>query len=117
MAAAALAVLKAQYPNNDNWLTFAPTLMDPIRERRAAALAAYLIGLRDGGGELIYGDTNGLFDYFLIDTQMTSCQVTSRIVQAYIAVQIFVERCLMNLEAPKVVVDLTQEIPGTNGSG
>jgi hypothetical protein len=107
MAASALAVVKAQYPNNDNWLAFAPTLMDPIRERRAAALSAYLIGQRDGGGNLIYGDTNGLFDYFLIDTQMTSCEATSRIVQAYIAVQIFVERCLMNLEAPKVVVDLT----------
>ena len=40
---------------------------------------------------------------------MTSCQVTSRIVQAYIAVQIFVERCLMNLEAPGVVVNLTAD--------
>ena len=38
---------------------------------------------------------------------MSSCQVTSRVVQAYIAVQIFVERCLMNLEAPAVVVDLS----------
>ena len=47
---------------------------------------------------------------------MTSCQVTSRVVQAYIAVQIFVERCLMNLETTLwgtstkgVVVDLTQD--------
>ena len=35
--------------------------------------------------------------------------MTSRVVQAYIAVQIFVERCLMNLEAPQVVVDLTKD--------
>ena len=40
---------------------------------------------------------------------MSSCQVTSRVVQAYIAVQIFVERCLMNLEAPAVVVDLNRD--------
>jgi hypothetical protein len=39
---------------------------------------------------------------------MSSCQLTSRVVQAYIAVQIFVERCLMNLE-PEVVVDLTKD--------
>ncbi len=108
-AASALAVLKAKYPDSNAWLTFAPTLTNPLRERRAAALSDYLIGQRDGGGNLIYGDSNGLFDHFLIDTQMTSCQVTSRIVQAYIAVQIFVERCLMNLEAPKVVVDLNAD--------
>jgi Neuraminidase-like domain len=62
-------------------------------------------GQRDSCGNLVYGDANGLFDYFLIDTQMTSCQLTSRVVQAYIAVQIFVERCLLNLEAPGVVID------------
>ena len=83
--------------------------MNPIRERRSAALQAYLIGLRDKSGKLIYGDTNGLFDHFLIDVQMSSCEVSTRVIQAYIAVQIFVERCLMNLEAPAVVVDLTKD--------
>ena len=83
--------------------------MNPIRENRSAALQAYLIAQRDSSGSLIYADADGLFDYFLIDAQMSSCQVTSRVVQAYIAVQTFVERCLMNLEAPEVVVDLTQD--------
>jgi len=106
MAASALGILKAQQPSEAAWLALAPTLMNPLREKQSAALQAYLIAQRDSSGDLIYGDTNGLFDYFLIDTQMTSCQVTSRIVQAYIAVQIFVERCLMNLEAPSIVVDL-----------
>lgn len=109
MAASALGILKAQQSSEDSWLALAPTLMNPIRERQSSALQAYLIAQRDGSGNLIYGDTDGLFDYFLIDTQMTSCEVTSRIVQAYIAVQIFVERCLMNLEAPEVVVDLNAD--------
>ena len=109
IADGALGVLKAQQPSNDAWLVLAPTLMNPIRDRRSAALQAFLIGQRNGAGNLIYGDADGLFDYFLIDVQMTSCQVTSRVVQAYIAVQIFVERCLMNLEAPEVVVDLTKD--------
>lgn len=65
----------------------------PIRERRSAALQAYLIGQRDMAGHLIYGDVNGLFEHFLIDVQMSSCEVSTRVVQAYIAVQIFVERC------------------------
>ena len=109
IAAGALGVLRGQQASNDAWLKLAPQLMNPIRERRSAALQAYLIGQRDISGNLIYGDVNGLFDYFLIDTQMTSCQATSRVVQAYIAVQIFVERCLMNLEASAVVVDLNQD--------
>jgi hypothetical protein len=116
MAASALGLLKAQQPDESSWLSLAPTLMNPIRDRRSAALQAYLVGQRDGTGKLIYGDANGLFDYFLIDVKMTSCQVTSRIVQAYIAVQIFVERCLMSLEttlwnsvSPGVVVDLAKD--------
>ena len=109
IAAGALGVLKAQQPGTDAWLALAPTLMNPIRENRSAALQAYLTAQRDGSGNLIYADADGLFDYFLIDVQMTSCQATSRVVQAYIAVQIFVARCLMNLETPAVVVDLTQD--------
>ena len=109
MAASALAVLRSQQASNTAWLALAPKLMNPIRDRRSAALQSYLIAQRDILGKLIYGDVNGLFDHFLIDTQMSSCQVTSRVVQAYIAVQIFVERCLMNLEAPAVVVNLSAD--------
>ena len=108
VAADVLAALKARQSNNDAWLALAPALMNPIRERRSAALQAWLIAQRDASGNSIYGDADGLFDYFLIDTQMSSCELTSRVVQAYIAVQIFVERCLMNLE-PEVVVDLTAD--------
>ena len=106
LAASALGVLKAQQATEAAWLALAPTLMNPIRDRRSAALQSYLIAQRDASGNLIYPDADALFDYFLIDVQMSSCQVTSRVVQAYIAVQIFVERCRMNLEASTVVVDL-----------
>jgi Tc toxin complex TcA C-terminal TcB-binding domain/Neuraminidase-like domain/Salmonella virulence plasmid 28.1kDa A protein len=109
LAAGALGALKAQQSTNDAWLALAPTLMNPIRENRSAALQAFLTSQRDGSGNLIYPDSNSLFNYFLIDVQMSSCQVTSRVVQAYIAVQIFVERCLMNLEVPAVVVNLAQD--------
>ena len=108
VAADVAAALKARQPNNDGWLALAPALMNPIRERRLAALQARLIAQRDASGNSVYGDADGLFDYFLIDTQMSSCQLTSRTVQAYVAVQIFVERCLMNLE-PEVVVDFTAD--------
>ena len=106
MAASALGILVSQQASQDAWLALAPNLMNPIRQNQSAALQAYLTAQRDGGGNLVYPDSDSLFNYFLIDTQMTSCMLTSRVVQAYIAVQIFVERCLMNLEAPQVVVNL-----------
>jgi hypothetical protein len=109
LAASALGTLKARQPSDAAWLALAPTLMNPTRENRSAALQAYLIGTRDGHGNLMFPGTDALFNYFLIDTQMSSCQLTSRTVQAYIAVQVFVERCLMNMEAPAVTVDLNQD--------
>ena len=107
-ATSARGALEAKYSHSD-WLALAPKIMDPIRDRRSAALQAYLIAERDGGGQLIYGDAEALFDAFLIDVQMSSCEVTTRVVQAYAAVQLFVERCLMGLEEPGVVVDLTRD--------
>lgn len=99
-----LSVLKSRYGEAD-WLQLAPTLMDPLRERRSAALQAFLLAKRDGGGALLFSDTNALFEHFLIDVEMSSCQVTTRVIQAYAAVQLFVERALMALEEPNVVVD------------
>jgi Tc toxin complex TcA C-terminal TcB-binding domain/Neuraminidase-like domain/Salmonella virulence plasmid 28.1kDa A protein len=108
-ATSARGALEAQYSHTD-WLAFAPTIMDPIRERRSAALQAYLIAQRDGTGALLHPDADALFDTFLIDVQMSSCEVTTRVVQAYAAVQLFVERCLMGLEEPQgVTVDLTHD--------
>ena len=105
-ATSALGALESQYSDPD-WLTLAPKLMDPMRERRSAALQDYLLAQRDGAGNLLYADTNALFEHFLIDVQMSSCEVTTRVIQAYAAVQLFVERCLMGLEEGQgVVVDL-----------
>jgi hypothetical protein len=104
-AAGALGVIKSQHLSEEAWLELAAGLMNPIRERRSAAVQAYLISERDSTGKLIYGDADSLFDHFLIDVQMSSCEPTSRVVQAYIAVQIFVERCILDLEAPEVSVD------------
>jgi hypothetical protein len=103
-ATSARAALESRY-SHDDWLALAPKIMDPVRERRSAALQAYLIAERDGAGQYLYPDANALFDHFLIDVQMSSCEVTTRVVQAYAAVQLFVERCLMGLEEPHVVIN------------
>jgi hypothetical protein len=50
---------------------------------------------RDGAP---YETSDKLFEYFLMDVAMDSCMKTSRIRHALSSVQLFVERCLMNLE-------------------
>jgi peptidoglycan hydrolase-like protein with peptidoglycan-binding domain len=49
-------------------------------------------------------DANELYAYFLIDVEMAPCMMTSRIKQAISSVQLFVQRCLMNLEQDEVSI-------------
>jgi hypothetical protein len=51
-------------------------------------------------------DTNDLFGYFLIDVEMDACMRTSRLKQAISSVQSFVQRCLLDLEAPAVTPNM-----------
>jgi hypothetical protein len=93
------SMLRAQYSETD-WLASNKTIQDKLRERKRDSLAAYLFaqGAPANAPNSPWTDLNDLFDYFLIDTQMCSCMPTTRIVQAYAAVQLFVQRCLMGLE-------------------
>lgn len=83
--------VKARY-DEPAWLEVAAALSDPLREERRAALVAFLlprIGLPDG---------NALYQRLLIDVEMSPCMDTSRIKQAISSAQLFVQRCLLNLE-------------------
>lgn len=89
--------LKAQLSEED-WQNTAGTLNDKIRENQKHALIDYLLqqpALRTNWG---IKDADGLYEYFLIDVQMTAGMDTSRMVQATAAVQQFVSRCFLNLE-------------------
>ena len=88
----------------ETWLTLSAEIQDVLRERKRDALAAYLltkppVDAATGKWE----NTNDLYAYFLLDVEMSSCQLTSRLVQASGSVQLFVQRCFMGLE-PDVVV-------------
>ncbi len=91
--------VKARYEESD-WFEVAGSLSDKLRERQQTALVEYLLtqpAIQKAG----VGDADALFEYFLIDVQMTACMETSRIVQANAAVQMFVNRCLLNLESDR----------------
>jgi hypothetical protein len=77
----------------DTWLTVGKAINDPLRQTQRDALDAFLLP------RMGLTDANQLFEYFLIDAEMCSCMLTSRIKQAISSVQLFVQRCLLNLES------------------
>ncbi len=102
--------VKSKYEQED-WLQKITPLHDDIREKKRTALVEYHIEnsqrtqaatvLLDGKNipnPLYWEDSNALFKYFLIDVEMSSCQLTSRIKQALSSIQLFVQRCFLNLE-------------------
>ncbi len=99
--------VKANYPQ-EQWLTLAKQLRDPLRQAQRDALVSYLLAQAPPAGVSNWMDPNDVFAYFLIDVEMCSCMATSRLVQATATVQLFVQRCFLGLE-PKVVVDVSAE--------
>ena len=92
--------VQAKY-DEDSWPTAAKPLNDQLRQSQRDALVAYLLA------HLQLSDPNQLFEYFLIDTEMEACMETSRIKQALSSIQLFVQRCLMNLEERSDIPELS----------
>src|SRR5207302_6281756 len=89
--------LRARF-NQDDWEQVVKPLNDQLREDQKQALISYLLVQQD---LIDWGvvDADSLFEFFLIDVQMDACMETSRIKQAISTVQLFVQRCLLGLEA------------------
>lgn len=88
---------------DEEWLKIAKPLQDVLREKQRKALVAYAVahpdmGDADTNSQLRWKDADGLFAYYLIDVDMKPCMQTSRIKQAISAVQLFMDRIILNLE-------------------
>lgn len=105
--------VKSKY-SSDEWLNVSTSIQDDIRELKRVALVEYLVAHprdRDPADPTrgkAWDDVNGLFAYFLVDVEMTACFLTSRLRQAMSSVQLFVQRCLLNLERDDVVAHPNQ---------
>ena len=95
--------LKAHYPQ-DQWVGVTQPLQNTLRHAKRDALVAHL--LANPPATLNWQTSDELYNHFLIDVEMMACQPTSRIVQATNSVQMFVQRCFLNLE-DGITVDLT----------
>jgi len=93
----------------DQWPDAIRPLEEKLREKRRAALVAYLVVRPDAGKGEAWTDTNGMYSHLLIDVETHPVVLTSRLKQAIGATQLFVQRCLMNLE-PDVIADESKDI-------
>ncbi|GFF58704.1 hypothetical protein IFM46972_11182 [Aspergillus udagawae] len=80
-----------------SWNDAVRPLNDVLRGQQRDALIAYLL-VQDEVRKQGVIDADSLFEFFLIDVQMTPLVETSRIKQAIASVQVFIQRCFLGLE-------------------
>jgi Neuraminidase-like domain/Salmonella virulence plasmid 28.1kDa A protein len=91
--------LRAKYEDESIWLNALQPISDQLRSRQRDALVSYVLHKMQNNPSTKHIDTSDkLFEYFLIDIETAPCTKTSRIKQAISTVQLFIQRCLMNLE-------------------
>jgi hypothetical protein len=96
----ALRTLAAgRFATKTEWYKALTPAMDRLRAQQRDALLAHLLHTGARG----WKTADDVYAHLLIDVQMGPCQLSSRIVQAHAAIQLFVQRCLMNLEKPQDV--------------
>lgn len=91
-------VAHAKY-SPEQWRQISKPIQDNLREAKRRALVSWLVAHPNPGVGQLWHHVDGLYDYFLLDVQMSACMMTSRLVQAVASVQLFVQRCLLGLEA------------------
>ncbi|HTG17580.1 MAG TPA: neuraminidase-like domain-containing protein, partial [Blastocatellia bacterium] len=93
--------LRARY-DSGAWRDLVQPINDAMRSLQRDALVAYILHqMRSNRATEHINTPDKLFEYFLMDVQMEPCMQTSRIRHALSSVQLFIERCLMNIE-PRV---------------
>ncbi len=103
-ATTAMGVFQAQY-TPAAWFAAVTPIEDALRSARRDALVGYLLG--QGPATPVSPPmltTDDLFDRYLIDPEMCPCGITTRLLEASLAVQQFVLQCFLNL-VPAVTVD------------
>ena len=105
-AAAAMGALQAQHPQSA-WLAAVQPVEDTLRQQRRDALLAYLlIGPLNGYPETQFLTVDDVYDYYLIDPLMGPGSQTTRLLQASLAIQQFVNQSFLGLSIG-ATVDMT----------
>ena len=92
---------RRRFATDADWYKALTPAMDRLRAQQRDALLGHILHTNTKTPR--WKTADDVYAYLLIDVQMGPCQLSSRIVQAHSAVQLFVQRCLMNLEKPEEV--------------
>ncbi|MCK8521359.1 neuraminidase-like domain-containing protein [Aquimarina sp. D1M17] len=105
---ALVTAIRTKYDTEEAWQEKIGPFEDEIRELKRDALTDYLMNtyrsnLTDDGHW--FKTTKDLYNYFLIDTELEGCARTSRVVAGISSLQLYIQRCLMNLEQTEEIVE------------
>ncbi|MDO7174039.1 neuraminidase-like domain-containing protein [Mariniflexile sp. AS56] len=101
-----VTAIRTKYDTEAEWQEKIGPFEDKIRERKRDALTDYLIHTyRFDDPDTLeteqhhwFQTTHDLYNYFLIDTELEGCARTSRVVAGISSLQLYIQRCLLNLE-------------------
>jgi hypothetical protein len=91
---ALLAAFRAQFRSAREFTDRSQAFDNRIRARKRDALTDYLLSRRDPQ----FRTLDDLYKYFLLDVQLEGIMQTSWVVAAILSAQLYVYRCVMNLE-------------------
>jgi hypothetical protein len=91
----AAGAFSAKYPDEAARAQMLQPYQDQINTIKRDALCDYILARRS---DLKFRDHNEIYDFFLLDVDTGGCFRTSRVVSAISSVQLYVQRCLLNLE-------------------
>lgn len=92
------------------WLEVIQPINDRMRKRQRDALVSYILfHLSKNEATNHIDTTDKLYEFFLIDVDMSPCMKTSRIKQAISSTQLFIQRVLLNLEAEVDVASINSD--------
>ena len=93
--------VKARF-EDDAWYSVAQPVFDSLRKLKRDALVTYILDKES------LETSDKLYERFLLDPGMQPVVQTSRIQLAISSVQLFIQRCLLNLEErvpPRAIID------------
>ncbi len=91
---AVFAGFKSKYPDADDWDKVNTPYDDRINELKRDALCEYVLAQP----ALKFKDRDDLYKFFLIDVSVSGSARVSEVVSGISSLQLYVHRCLMNLE-------------------
>lgn len=91
----AIGAFASKYDDEKTRKEYLEPYTDKINTLKRDALCDYIIARRD---LFKFNNRSDLYNFFLLDVEMSGCFRTSKLVAAISSVQLYVHRCLINLE-------------------